>query len=110
VISKVVPYSKRKQIRNPDARVFQALRIAVNDELNTLKQMLPDAFDLLRKNGRLAVISFHSGEDRIVKTFAKDLISAKKAVWIAELTKPLTDEVVNNPNASSAKLRVIAKN
>ena len=109
VIQKVVPYSRRKQVRNPDSRVFQALRIAVNDELNALREMLPQAFAALADKGRLAVISFHSGEDRQVKTYFKELIQAKQAEWVTEMTRPVTAEVVKNPNSSSAKLRVIAK-
>lgn len=87
------------------SRVFQALRIAVNDELGILENSLRGAVEMLKSGGRLAVISFHSLEDRIVKNTFRDLKS--------ELTiltkKPLTagaEELKNNPRARSAKLRI----
>lgn len=83
-------------------RAFQALRIAVNDELNNLERVLPDALSILQPGGRLVVISFHSLEDRIVKNFLKNS-------QIKILTKsPVTaspGELKNNPRARSAKLR-----
>jgi 16S rRNA (cytosine1402-N4)-methyltransferase len=91
-------------------RTFQALRIAVNDELENVKKVLPDAVDVLKQNGRLVVISFHSLEDRIVKEFFK---KAEKEKLIKILTKkPIiasSKELGENPRARSAKLRVAIK-
>jgi 16S rRNA (cytosine1402-N4)-methyltransferase len=95
---------------HPATRVFQALRIAVNDELNVLHEVLPQAIRLLKPQGRLVVISFHSLEDRIVKhTFDQ----YKKESTVTILTdKPVTateEEVLQNRRARSAKLRAIEK-
>jgi len=88
-------------------RTFQALRIAVNDELENIKKVLPDALSVLAPGGRLVVISFHSLEDKIVKDFFR------KAKEIKILTKkPVTasrDELSKNPRSRSAKLRAIIK-
>lgn len=110
---------------HPATRVFQALRIAVNDELNELKKGITGGLSLLQTGGRLAIISFHSLEDRIVKNMFKD--AAKKCVcpttaWRCTcervqrfqiITKkpvvPGTDEISLNPRARSAKLRIIEK-
>lgn len=89
---------------------FLALRMAVNSELDNLKEALPKAYGLLKKGGRLAVISFHSGEDATVKGFFKDL--SGKGLGKILYKKPLTpkkSEVGKNPRARSAKLRVIEK-
>lgn len=92
---------------HPATRVFQALRIAVNDELSELQKALPDCVDLLKSGGRLAIISFHSLEDRMVKAFMKerdDLRVITKHVITASET-----EVKANQRARSAKLRVAEK-
>jgi len=94
---------------HPATKVFQALRIAVNDELKVLEQTLPQAVEALVSGGRLAVISFHSGEDRIVKTYFKK--QNEKILKIIN-KKPLVcseEEGKENPRARSAKLRVIEK-
>lgn len=96
---------------HPATRTFQAIRMVVNDELNVLKTLLLDGFTLLSPGGRMAIITFHSLEDRLVKhtykEFAHDfdaLIHTKKPIT------PSIEEITNNPRARSAKLRVIEKN
>ena len=87
-------------------KTFQALRIAVNDELESLREGLEKGFESLAKGGRLAVVSFHSDEDRIVKNFMRN----KEGILVNK--KPITpsdEEVKNNPRSRSAKLRVIEK-
>lgn len=102
------PFYKKQKI-HPATRIFQALRIAVNDELKELKILLKTLPALLNKNGVAVVISFHSLEDREVKVFFKLL---SKQDWKLLTKKPLVpcDEEVNfNPRARSAKLRGIVK-
>jgi len=105
------------------AQVFQALRIEVNDEMGALKEMLQQTPDVLKAGGRLAVITFHSIEDRIVKTFIRDntfeapddnpfAITQKNLVLKAVNKKPITataEELKKNPRSRSAKLRVAEK-
>ena len=98
---------KRKGATHPATKVFQSLRIAVNDELNNLEAALPQAFDLLETNGRLVVISFHSLEDRIVKNFIKEH-SGLKNLTLKPIT-PSQEELDQNPRARSAKLRAAIK-
>lgn len=96
--------------RHPATRVFQALRIAVNDELNALQEGQIAAFDHLKQGGRLAVISFHSLEDRIVKHQFRKWHDEKRGKLI--FRKPIVakrEELMNNPRARSAKLRVIER-
>jgi len=91
-------------------KTFQALRIAVNDELETLKIGLEKGFKVLNKEGRMAVISFHSLEDRIVKKFYKEKQKENKAILINK--KPIIakeEEKKNNPRSRSAKLRILEK-
>ncbi len=110
---------------NPATKVFQALRIAVNDELNNLREVLPPAVKLLRRGGRLAIISYHSLEDRLVKDFFRQ--ESRDCICPAEIpvcrcghrrslkiiTKkpviPNPQELLTNPRARSAKLRVAEK-
>ena len=90
-------------------RTFQAVRMAVNDEPGALRQTLQDAPGLLAIGGRLAVISFHSGEDRIVKQTFRALGSAGFAELEPSPLTPGDDEVRANPRARSAKLRVLER-
>lgn len=123
VIEAVSP--RRGDRLHPATRAFQALRIAVNDELASVKAVLPQAVAGLRSAGRLAVISFHSLEDRIVKEFfreqGRDLVNPpyeriyeeeRKATLKEVNRKPITpseEETKNNPRARSAKLRIAEK-
>ncbi len=93
---------------HPATKVYQALRIAVNQELEMLKKVLPQAVDILAEKGRLAVITFHSLEDRIVKQYfqtlgAKCTVINKKPIIAGQ------EELKNNPRARSAKLRIVEK-
>lgn len=107
IISQVAP---RKGRLHPATRVFQALRIAVNDELNNLKKVLPQAEDLLKPKGRLVVISYHSGEDRLVKTFFKAETEREHLKIITKKpVRPTEEEIESNPRSRSAKLRVAEK-
>lgn len=124
-IKRAIPTPARFGAGNPARRVFQALRIEVNDELNSLRRALPLAFSLLEPGGVLAVISFHSLEDRMVKEFLTartrgcscppgfpvcvcggvvegDVLTRKAII-------PSSREVENNPRSSSAKLRALRK-
>lgn len=109
-IKKAYPgYSKH----HPAVRSFQALRIAVNDELGLLDETLPKLVALLRPGGRLGIITFHSLEDRIVKQFFADHASRGYEAVIQLLTKkpilPSPHEVSFNPRSRSAKLRGVVK-
>jgi len=96
----------RKSKIHPATKVFQALRMVVNDELNNLRQALPQALELLNEEGRLVITSFHSGEDRIVKQFFKRMEEEEKLKILTE--KPIgpeEEEAKANPRSRSAKLR-----
>ena len=110
IIYQAVPSFTRHGRIHPATRTFQAIRIAVNDELGALKTLLQDGFECLAPSGRLAIISFHSLEDRIVKQFFNQLIHDQKALKL--IKKPIIaneDERKENPRSRSAKLRVIEK-
>jgi 16S rRNA (cytosine1402-N4)-methyltransferase len=98
---------------HPATRTFQALRIAVNDELGLLKTALPLWVDLLAPGGRLVVLDFQSLEDRIVKQFFQDIAGDRYDADLILLTKkpvvPGANELVLNPRARSTKLRAVAK-
>jgi 16S rRNA (cytosine1402-N4)-methyltransferase len=112
-LAKVVASAKRftpGDRIHPATQVFQALRIAVNDELNSLETALPKAFNILEPSARLVVISFHSLEDRIVKNIFKDLEQRKLANILTDKPEEASpEETMKNPKARSAKLRVIEK-
>ena len=122
IITSAMPAAARRETQHPSKRCFQALRIAVNDELGSINELLDAAPSLLKPEGRICVISFHSLEDRLVKraflAAAKGCICPKGVpVCVCEITptlkvitrKPITadkDEADNNPRARSAKLRI----
>lgn len=107
VVTAALPARVRWRAARSTARVFQALRIAVNDELQAIAQALPQALALLAPGGHLAVIAFHSLEDRLVKQF---FAAERQAGHVRILTKkplrPGEEEVAANRRAASAKLRV----
>lgn len=131
LIERTIPKQRRpakgkKQTSSihPATRVFQALRIAVNDELGAVERILPDAIAMLNTGGRLAVITFHSLEDRIVKQAFKEAstafepppgmasMGAKAATVTLVNRKPIAPsdaEMAQNPRSRSAKLRVVEK-
>ena len=96
---------------HPATKTFQALRIAVNDEIRALKEGVQKSFEMLNPSGRLAVISFHSLEDRVVKQFFNEY--EKSGVGKKISKKPIVaskEETIDNPRSRSAKLRIISKN
>lgn len=110
IILREAPPRGKHDRTHPATRVFQALRIAVNDELNSIRLALPKAADILNPNGRLVVISFHSLEDGIVKRFFQE--KEKEGVFKILTKKPITpsqEEVLANFRARSGKLRVAEK-
>ena len=138
IVKKIIEYRKDKKIKyNSDfvnllneifnkeisfkllSRIFQAIRIEVNDEINALREMLTKSKDYLNSKGRLVVISYHSLEDRLVKNFInksnfssdykKNLFGVKKEFYKRINKKPIvptSDEIKNNPRSRSAKLRI----
>jgi 16S rRNA (cytosine1402-N4)-methyltransferase len=125
VVRASIPAPARFGEGHPAKRVFQALRIEVNHELESLEAGLPAAFEMLRPGGRLAVISFHSLEDRIVKHFIRDRARGctcppefpicvcghepEFRILTPKLVRPSVSEVDHNPRASSARLRAAVK-
>jgi 16S rRNA (cytosine1402-N4)-methyltransferase len=125
VIKKAIPKEARKEGPHPAKRTFQAIRIAVNDELGVLEKGLKKAIDLLKPKGRISVITFHSLEDRIVKNIFKEasadcLCPREYPVCVCNhkrqlklITKkpiiPSKEELDINPRARSSKLRVAEK-
>jgi 16S rRNA (cytosine1402-N4)-methyltransferase len=107
VIRQAIPAQFRHQRIHFATRVFQALRIAVNDELNNIKKVLPQAIEILEPSGKIAVISFHSLEDRIVKQFFNEQSKIGKLKIITKKPIiPTSSEVEKNPRSRSAKMRV----
>jgi 16S rRNA (cytosine1402-N4)-methyltransferase len=107
IIEKVV---HREGHLHPATKVFQALRIVVNDELGSIERFLPKAFDSLAVGGRLVTIAFHEGEDRLVKHFEQELIVNGKARAVtSKPIEPSDEEIANNPRSRSGKLRAIEK-
>lgn len=101
---------KRKGRIHPATKTFQALRIAVNKELENLKEGLKSALEVLKKGGKILVISYHSLEDRIVKNFFKEKAKeGKLKILTPKPIVPKKEEINQNPSARSAKLRVAIK-
>ena len=123
IIKRSKPMKELSKPGHPAKQVFQALRIEVNDELNVLKKALRDCLEVLKPNGRLAVITFHSGEDKIVKSIFKekttiqgsrlDLPSDNKTLEYKLINNkvilPSEDELKENRRSQSAKLRIIKR-
>lgn len=110
VIKKSVPSKYRNGHLHPATRTFQALRIVVNQEYEALSEALESVLHKMKTGGRLAVISFHSGEDRIVKRFFKEQAMQNNVRIITK--KPISAtalEISNNRRSRSAKLRVVEK-
>jgi 16S rRNA (cytosine1402-N4)-methyltransferase len=104
------PKRGRRSRIHPATRTFQALRIAVNDELENLKNLLVSAPDILNENGYIAVISFHSLEDRLVKyDFRQNETSGIYRIVTRKPIVPTRDEIIENRRARSAKLRIAQK-
>ena len=109
IINRVVPFNRRARI-HPATRVFQALRIYVNHELDNIHSFLPAALSALQPNGNLVCISFHSLEDRIVKSYFQE----QEGLGTLEILTPKVviageQELHDNPSARSAKLRAAKK-
>ena len=104
--------------KNPAKAVFQAIRIAVNDELIVLKKFLAQSLDFLKKDSKMLIITFHSIEDRIVKDFFKRQVKNKhdrrlpimeQKDYQVKTIKPTEEEIAQNRRAKSSKLRIIKK-
>ncbi|HXL04249.1 MAG TPA: 16S rRNA (cytosine(1402)-N(4))-methyltransferase RsmH [Bacillota bacterium] len=113
IVKAAIPAKARRSGPHPARRTFQALRIAVNQELDNLHAGLDQAIRILRSGGRLVVISYHSLEDRIVKTTFLKMSSPKGQDSLRILTKkpivPCMEEIIANPRSRSAKLRAAEK-
>jgi len=110
IIRQAVPISYQHNRLHFATKTFQALRIAVNDEINSLKEFLQNGFEYLAREGRMAIICFHSIEDRMVKNFNREKQKTGQAKIITK--KPIIpsfDEIKNNPRSRSAKLRILEK-
>jgi 16S rRNA (cytosine1402-N4)-methyltransferase len=111
IIRNAIPAKYRNGKIHFATKTFQALRIAVNDELGALSEGLDKGFKILKKGGRMAVISFHSLEDRVVKKFYKEKEKAGEVKLInKKVILPSDEEIKNNKRSRSAKLRILEKN
>ena len=109
IVKKAVPRKAWHKRIQPETRTFQAIRIAVNNELENLKQGLAQAVDLLDTGGKLLVISYHSLEDRIVKRYFKSCSQNSFKILTKKPIAPEKEEIFNNPQSRSAKLRVLER-
>ena len=106
IIKKIIPPYSRAV--HPATKVFQALRIFVNDELNNIRSLLTQSIDLLDSQGRIVCISFHSLEDRMVKQFFK-AHTESLTILTKKVVMATPEEIKQNPSARSAKLRAAEK-
>ena len=109
VKSAVPPFYRRGKV-HPATKTFQALRIAVNDELKALEEAVAKGYARLAPKGRMAIISFHSLEDRIVKTAFRAYANEGDVLITKRPIRPTDQEAAENPRSRSAKLRIIKKN
>lgn len=110
IIRQAVPATYRHGKIHFATKTFQAIRITVNDELGALQDGLKKGFEKLSSGGRMSVISFHSGEDRIVKNYFRDKTKSKEGILInKKIIEPSGEETKMNPRSRSAKLRIIEK-
>ncbi len=111
VIEGAVPAWYRHRKIHPATKTFQALRVAVNHELENVKEGVSAAIRVLRPGGRLLVISFQGAEDKIVRELFKDAAKVGTIQWVTRKTiRPTWDEIKTNPRARSAKLKIVEKN
>jgi 16S rRNA (cytosine1402-N4)-methyltransferase len=125
LVERVAGPSARRFRIHPATRTFQALRIAVNGEIEGLEQLVADAVAMLRRGGRLAVISYHSLEDRAIKTAMRSLANRCTCppklpvcgcgkenlvqIFTSRPVRPSSEEVERNPRSRSARLRVVGR-
>ena len=110
IIWQAVPGAVRHGRIHPATRVFQALRIEVNKEIEALEVFLSNCLDVLETNGRVVIISFHSLEDRLVKTFFRECARQQKGkILTKKPVVPQLEEIQKNPRSRSAKLRAFQK-
>jgi 16S rRNA (cytosine1402-N4)-methyltransferase len=109
VVASAIPPHRRSHRIHPATRTFQAIRIAVNDELGSLEAALPKGADLLAPGGRFGVIAFHSLEDRLVKSTFRRLSHSGWRTLTRKPLRPSDDEVHSNPRARSARFRVLER-
>ena len=116
MLSDIVQKINKYKFKHPATRVFQALRIVINEELNELEEALKISLEILTKNARIVIVSFHSLEDKIVKNFFKKNshknFNDNKNIFQIITKKPITpslEEINTNPRSKSAKLRVAQK-
>ena len=106
IVEKAIGYQRGKI--HPATRVFQAFRIYINQELDSLKEFLSKSIDYINIHGKIIIISYHSLEDRLIKKYFKDLeIKGRGKVLTHKVIKPGREEILINPRARSAKMRVL---